>query len=159
MPVICDLKKLKPKCETAARAFLHECQESKVKVRLTETLRTQSLQEMYYAQGRKPLDELNRMRLAEGFYPLGSSENLKIITNADGVRYRSRHQDGMAIDCFPEDVNGMVWYAAARSEEGRKIFFRMAEIAKKYGFKWGGDWKTNPGDPIGWDAPHFEMED
>lgn len=52
------------------------------KPRLGETHRSAEVQRAYFAQGRQPLTEINRLRHLAGLAPIGQSEAKKVITNA-----------------------------------------------------------------------------
>jgi peptidoglycan L-alanyl-D-glutamate endopeptidase CwlK len=53
-----------------------------LKPRLGETYRPDAVQLAYYAQGRKPLAEVNRLRHIAGLYLLGPVEAKRVITKA-----------------------------------------------------------------------------
>ncbi len=67
----------------------------------------------------------------------------QVITNARGGQ--SMHNYGLALDMFITNKTGTS--ASWPVSELKKA----AKIAKKVGFKWGGDWKSFP------DYPHIEM--
>ena len=52
MPVIKDISELTPTAQKACNAFLYECEQQGLKVRITETYRSQERQNELYAQGR-----------------------------------------------------------------------------------------------------------
>jgi peptidoglycan L-alanyl-D-glutamate endopeptidase CwlK len=74
----------------------------------------------------------------------------KGTSRLDGVKKKSKHQIGKAVDIVPI-VNGKVEIRSWAP------FYPMADnvkaAAKKLGVKvtWGGDWKSFP------DGPHFEL--
>lgn len=108
---------------------------------ITSGLRTTAEQKALYAQGRtKP----------------GSK-----VTNADGVKNLSNHQDeadglkdgyGAAVDLYPY-VNGGV-DVHDRGNHFPKIAAHIKATAKRLGYTvvWGGDWKSFV------DKPHFELK-
>jgi hypothetical protein len=114
-----------------------------------ETLRTAEVQTAYYAQGRKPLSEVNELRKKAGLYLLSEAENKNIITNAA----YSVHQDGGAIDLCPErpDKPGFPWWNAPQG-----VWEELGALAEEHGLDWcaGGYGKVWA---KGWDNPHFEM--
>jgi len=119
---------------------------------VTSTLRTEAEQMALYAQGRDPLPTVNMLRSAAGLSPIGSAENGYTVTNADGVKYKSNHQGGRALDVVPSNEQGNpVWPAA---DDPRWTL--IAATGKEQGFKWGGDW-TKARDGIDPDLPHYEM--
>lgn len=121
-------------------------------VYITETYRTLLTQLCYYAQGRAPIDEVNEVRKAAG---LPETRSTAIITHADGIKNRSKHQDKIALDVVPYDANSnrLLWDAS----EG--TWLQLGAIAEQYGFEWGGNWKSNPAATLGWDCPHWEVKD
>lgn len=70
-------------------------------------------------------------------YEQGRSREGSKVTNSQA--WQSWHQFGVAYDLVFKRNNRWSW-------EGD--YTQAAEIMKKYGFKWGGDWG---------DKPHFEM--
>ena len=113
------------------------------KVRITSTLRTWKEQEELYAQGRTKL----------GIQ----------VTNVDGVKKKSNHQDeadgkkdnlGSAVDLYPFFL-GQVQVEHKDTVKNLKLI--AAHIKKvaaelKIGITWGGDWKNT------YDPPHFELK-
>lgn len=64
---------------------------------LTNVLRPRSVQAAYYAQGRLPLTEVNRLRKLVSMPPLTFLENTKRVTNAKpGQSAHERQKDGFA---------------------------------------------------------------
>lgn len=110
---------------------------------ITEGLRSDQRQSDLYAQGR--------------------TKKGKRVTNADGKRNLSNHQDaadgkrdgiGQAVDLYPF-VDGKVQVSGAQVEAWLKtIADHIKTTAKQLGISivWGGDWK-NPHDP-----PHFQLK-
>ena len=108
---------------------------SSIDFTVTDGLRTTTQQQALYAQGRtKP----------------GA-----IVTNADGVKSKSNHQEksdgfGHAIDLYPY-YNGMVQLNDNASL--KKIAVTISEAAMQLGvaIKWGGEFTSIA------DYPHFEL--
>lgn len=94
-----------------------------IKLRVIQGFRTYAEQNALYAQG----------RTTKG----------KKVTNAKGGQ--SNHNFGLAID-VAEIKNGNIDW-----NEQEKVLPKIAPIGKKWGFEWGGDWKSIV------DKPHFEM--
>jgi peptidoglycan L-alanyl-D-glutamate endopeptidase CwlK len=132
-------------------AFLHELDRQKFRYSVLETLRTQAVQDAYYAQGREPLEEINRLRKAAGLYLIGQAEAGKIITNAR----HSVHQDGQAADIVPVLENGKIPWNFT-TQEIADLWKRFGEIGQAAGLEWGGTWKPLDRWGIGWDAPHYQ---
>ncbi len=118
---------------------------------ITETRRPILRQLAYFAQGRCGLEEVNQVRSAAGLPAL--QEAGSVITHADGILKRSKHQDGLALDLVPfeAETGRLLWNAP----EG--VWLSLGKIARKHGFVWGGDWKSHPAATLGWDCPHWEV--
>lgn len=74
-------------------------------------------------------------------YEQGRTRPGSIVTNS---RYTTFHGKGLAFDIC-KNVKGHEY-------DDAKFFFKAAEIAKKIGFSWGGDWKSFQ------DLPHFQWD-
>jgi peptidoglycan L-alanyl-D-glutamate endopeptidase CwlK len=102
--------------------------------RFAYTLRTIAEQDALYAQGRP---------------------NGKKVTNAKGGQ--SYHNYGLAFDIVllvDKDKNGTFESASWETNvdfdgDGKADWQEVVQIAKSYGWTWGGDWKFT-------DMPHFE---
>ena len=83
----------------------------------------------------------------QALYAHGRTLPGKVVTNADGVTKKSRHQlrngYGRAVD-FAWIVDGKVTWDGP--------WERLGELAREHGLKWGGDWKFP-------DRPHVELPD
>jgi len=91
--------------------------------------------------------------------PLTEAENTYTITEADGVINPSLHQSGRAMDCIPLTRDGRRIYGLRVKDEiwlAQMRFF--GTLAKNHGLIWGGDWKKQPDDVIGWDPWHVELK-
>lgn len=76
-------------------------------------------------------------------YALGRLQPGKIVTNCDGVRVRSRHQDGEAADCAFVAPDGRITW-----EGDWELYARVAEW---YGLEAGGHWTGFK------DRPHIQL--
>lgn len=96
---------------------------------------------MKMTEGRRSLKRQQEL------YAQGRTKPGKRVTNADGVRHRSKHQeqgDGThhAIDfVFAVGRRGVTW-------DGPWEVF--GEVVRAHGLVWGGDWRTP-------DRPHVEV--
>ena len=84
--------------------------------------------------------------------PINEAQNAHTVTNADGVKYRSNHQGGRALDIVPLDAQDQPQWPPATDIRWQMI----AVVMKQFGFAWGGDW-TKEKDGIDPDLPHYEM--
>jgi len=118
-----DLQYLAPQFRQAVESALDECNNStnNLNAVVYESFRSNALQEIYYARGRT-------------VKPPPSA-----VTNARSSLF-SWHGYGLAVDVIHKDEG---W------GPGNDWFRAVADIFKKHGCKWGGDW-TSP------DRPHFQ---
>lgn len=93
-------------------------------MRVTDGLRTDAQQQALYAQGRS----------APG----------PVVTHADGITKRSKHQDGKAADCA-------FWIDGKPSWSSTLPWDAYGACAKAVGLRWGGDFKSLK------DRPHVEL--
>ncbi len=130
--------------------FLNRLETEGFEYTVTETLRTLTVQEAYYAQGRKPLTEINELRKKAGLYLLGEAEGKRVITQT----MQSVHLTGRAADIVPV-VNGKIpWNITA---ETAPLWLAFGRLGQEAGLEWGGTWTPLDTFGIGWDAPHYQM--
>jgi peptidoglycan L-alanyl-D-glutamate endopeptidase CwlK len=123
---------LHPKVRDEAEKILTEVEahlQGKAAIRITQGLRTIQEQDVLYAQGR--------------------TKPGKVVTNARGGS--SYHNYGLAID-FTLLVNGQISWDMKTDWDGDKVadWMEVVNIFKKYGWEWGGNWKSLK------DYPHFQ---
>jgi peptidoglycan LD-endopeptidase CwlK len=143
-----DLDKLAPKFRNAVEAALLECYAQNLDAIVWEAMRSNELQALYYRRGRPPTLE----------YP-------RTVTNAATNDY-SWHGYGLAVDVISKQhgwfnvtkgivaglVPGTEPYLRAvelRKAQGKRWFYAVAQVFKRHGCDWGGDW-------IQQDTPHFQ---
>lgn len=110
-----------------------------------EGRRTKQVQEAYYAQGRKSLIEVNRIRKAAGLYQLRSEKDNYEIT----WTLKSKHIDGLAMDILPVDGAGNPTWDLAHF---RDFFLQIRDCGRNAGLECGADWKAPQTD---W--PHYQI--
>jgi len=59
----------------------------------------------------------------------------------------------LAVDAIPHPVD---WKDLERFNILGKFILTIAQ-EQNIKIEWGGNWKKNPNDLIGWDAPHYEL--
>lgn len=112
---------------------------------LTETRRSEEEQVAYYAQGRQPLKETNRLRALAKLGPITLEENKRRVTNARPGKTLHSSNPSLAYDIA--------------FKKGKKVFYdvpffqKFAKIALKDArVEWGGDWTSFV------DYPHFQFK-
>jgi len=143
------LQLLKPEARPFFENFIGKLETQGLRYSILETLRTKEVQEAYYAQGRKPLEEINELRKIAGLYLLGAEEGKRIITQT----MESVHLTGCAADIVPVMDGRIPWTFTADNAELWLVFGRLGQEA---GLEWGGAWKPFNQFGIGWDAPHYQ---
>lgn len=126
---------LHPDIRQEVTNIINECNRSltgRAKVRISQGLRTF-----------KEQDEL---------YAIGRTKPGKIVTNAKGGQ--SIHNYGFAVDIVLIIDGKIASWDTAKDWDGDNIsdWMECVNIFKKYGWSWGGDWKTFK------DLPHFDKK-
>jgi len=130
-----------------AKNFIEGLKNANIPFVVTSTLRTMAEQEALYAQGRVPLEKVNELRKKAKLYLLSERENSYTVTNCDGVKVKSNHQGGLAMDVVPMDERGNPIWPDKLDPQWRRI----AEVGEGVGLIWGGRWEKFP------DLPHWEL--
>ena len=148
MPTNNNINELLPNIALKVNLALHDLDSHGVWYFISETYRSQEVQDAYYAQGRKSLDVVNVLRLKAGLRVIGVVENSKIITNTK----ISKHTSRKAIDIYPCKVAGQPLWSAKKED-----FQPIANAFKRQGFDWGGDWnKPDSSGNVFTDFPNME---
>jgi hypothetical protein len=116
-----DLTTLAPRFHQAVEQAIAECESKGLDAFVYEAYRSEALQTLYYARGRSVIPPLTT------------------VTNASSNLY-SWHGFGLAVDVISRR------YGWNRPDSW---FADVALSFKKFGCKWGGDWKMK-------DLPHFQ---
>ncbi|WP_102691966.1 M15 family metallopeptidase [Rummeliibacillus pycnus] len=123
--------KLEPVVEEMKNTLITSSAKQKIDVVITEGIRSFTKQDKLYQQG----------RTTPG----------KIVTNTRAGE--SYHNYGLAFDYALLDKNGVIIWDTNYdgNGNGESDWFEVADLAKKMGFDWGGDW-------VGFkDYPHLQM--
>lgn len=101
--------------------------------------------ELVITEGVRSVNKQNQL------YEQGRTKNGNIVTYAKGGE--SYHNYGLAIDYALKDADGnIIWdIDYDGNNNGKSDWFEVAEMAKKIGFEWGGDWNGAK------DYPHLQM--
>jgi peptidoglycan LD-endopeptidase CwlK len=135
------VEELLPSFQIQVDSFLTRLDQLGIKYVISETYRSEEVQNAYWKQGRFPLEEVNKARKEAELWDISEKENKKITWTK-----HSLHQDRIAIDITPSDDGcTFLWNAPlSRWEE-------IAVVADSFGIEWGGRWRSNK------DTPHFQM--
>lgn len=82
-------------------------------------------------------------------YSQGRTKEGNIVTYKDGIKNKSKHQQGKAVDLAPWIDGRISWNEKAFRILATHIKQKAKEL--KINVTWGGDWKS------GWDQPHWEV--
>jgi peptidoglycan L-alanyl-D-glutamate endopeptidase CwlK len=121
-----------PSLKDYALELIKRCYKEGIYVQLSSGYRSHEDQAKLFGQGRSNYiykgKQYGRIKDANG-------KQLKVVTNAEPGQ--SIHNYGLAIDYFlvSDDGEDALWTVNDKWK-------RVAAIAKKMGFEWGGDWKT-----------------
>lgn len=127
------IQKLHPLVREEVDRIIQECDKAltgTAKIRITQGLRTFEEQDQLYATGR--------------------TKSGKKVTNAKGGQ--SIHNYGLAVDiCLMIDGKTASWDTVKDWDNDQIAdWYECVKIFAKYGWDWGGNWKTFK------DLPHFE---
>lgn len=144
-----DINKLVPIVRDKAMALKLVCANHGIEIIFTSTLRTDSMQNALYVQGRIMLEDVNMARHIAGLGPITEAQN-RIVTNA---KY-SMHQSGCAFDIAIIGPKGISWDVKADiNDDNYPDYEQVGIIGESLGLTWGGRFKRL------YDAAHFEYTD
>lgn len=129
------IAKLHPSIREEVRKIIEDCDSAlngRAKIRITQGLRT--------------------FKEQEDLYSLGRTKAGKKVTNAKAGQ--SIHNYGLAVDiCLIIDGKTASW-DTVKDWDNDKVadWYECVKIFAKYGWDWGGNWKTFK------DFPHFERK-
>jgi peptidoglycan L-alanyl-D-glutamate endopeptidase CwlK len=112
------------------------------KVFLTQTHRSTEYQNLLFAQGRQPLEQINSARRAMNLQPITQAEN-KIVTNAKGGLSKHNVYPSKAFDCAFKKGKEVSWDV--------EMFQEFAKLMPSHVII-GGNFKKLK------DWPHFEIK-
>ncbi len=102
------------------------------------TLRTEAEQLALFAQGRKVLDEVNRLRHDAGLAPITAEQNKRPVTWV----LTSMHMFGCAFDVVIIKSGAMIWTDCPE-------YGALGLLGEDLGLRWGGTFRSR-------DLGHFE---
>ena len=145
-----NLNLIKHEAKPFFDGFIKRLEQQGLRYSIVETLRTKETQEAYFAQGRRPLAEINDLRKTAGLWPIGEAEAKKIITQT----IQSAHLIGLAADIVPV-VNGVIPWNITK--DNAELWLTFGKLGQEAGLVWGGTWAPLNQFGIGWDAPHYQF--
>jgi peptidoglycan L-alanyl-D-glutamate endopeptidase CwlK len=148
--LVSKLDLLQPEVRPYFDTFLDKLERRALAYSVLETLRTYVVHEAYYAQGRRPLAEINELRKKAGLYLLSEAEGKKIVTQT----MQSIHLSGRAADIVPVLDGKIPWTITAGNAE---LWLAFGRLGEESGLQWGGSWAPLDRFGIGWDAPHYQI--
>lgn len=127
------IEQLHPKVRQEVETIIKEIDTKltgKAKVRISQGLRTKKEQDDLYAQGRtKPGKKVTNAKFGQSFHCYGLAVDIVLILNDKEASW---------------DIN-KDW-----DNDKKADWIECVEVFTKYGWSWGGNWKTLK------DYPHFE---
>jgi len=144
-----DINLLKARVKPFFEDFMNRLEQHGLRYTIVETLRTIEIQEAYFAQGRRPLLEINDLRRRAGLQSIGEAEGRRIITQT----MQSVHLNGTAADIVPM-LNGVIPWNITK--DNAQLWLTFGRLGKEAGLEWGGTWTPLNQFGIGWDAPHYQ---
>lgn len=138
MGIIRDINTLVPAVRTAWGVVEAHLNDIGIRVKVVETYRNSQIQRAYYAQGRHLVEEVNLIRNAAGLWSIKRHQNKKVTWTLE-----SMHFYDIALDFALIDKDGKLsWDTKADiNHDDIGDYHNVGEIAKRYGFQWGGDFK------------------
>jgi peptidoglycan L-alanyl-D-glutamate endopeptidase CwlK len=134
------LEKLNYRFKPYVQEFIKACSREGIAIWVYDTWRTKAKQRALHAQGRQPIDIVNKLRKEAGLEPITEQRNRHIITR----KLVSPHNYGLAADFVPIVDGKPVWNDA-------RLWEKCGKIAVRLGMEWGGLWKYLV------DKPHIQM--
>lgn len=138
-PTLEKIGKAHPKVRGELLAIYNECNQvlqGPVSVRFVFTTRTFAEQDALYAQGRtKPGKIVTNAKAGQSIHNYGLAVDFALLVDKDG---------NGTYDTVSWDMNQDL------DADNKKDWMEVVAIFKKYGWEWGGDWKSFK------DYPHFQ---
>ncbi|WP_298931986.1 M15 family metallopeptidase [uncultured Ramlibacter sp.] len=145
--------KLFPPVAAAAELLAQHASTLKLRIQITDTLRTNAEQRALYAHSREPADKVNALRKAAGMPAVAPAEAAAWRTDASDAT-RSYHGYGLAFDWVLLDAQGRASYdtKADTNMDGQKDWYQVAGLTRFIpGLESGAYWSSKP------DLPHCQM--
>lgn len=133
-----DLNELHPLVKQQAELFLKKCEEAGLKIKITETYRSQERQNYLYCQGRT-VAQATAKGISSTFAKQYCNPGASQVT----WTLNSNHTSRKAFDICQNVASDLY---------NTSVLKKAGQIAKTLGLDWGGDWTSSP------DMPHIENQ-
>jgi peptidoglycan L-alanyl-D-glutamate endopeptidase CwlK len=153
MPISKRIEDLHPdlaKVYAEAKASYIAAHPGGLKPQLSETARPADVQTAYYAQGRLPLAEINKLRHIAGLNPIGPVEAKRKITNAKAGQSPHNFLPGRAFDVVLVNPDGTANWTNVHYLHFAE-YVKAAAAKLKVAVSQGAYWKSFK------DYPHTEL--
>ena len=134
-----DTRDLHPTVRDLAQKLLVRASDNGTPILITFTKRSIEEQEALYAQGRKPLAEVNLKRKSVGLTPITEQENKRIVTKARGGQ--SYHNYGLAFDVALIVGKRVVWESEDVNQNSVDDWEEVGKLGEELGLEWAGRWE------------------
>lgn len=153
-----DLNLLHPQLQDLVPVFIQKCKEVGHEVIITCTARDFKEQVALYAQGRQPLNEVNRLRKIVGWVGLTDEQNKKRVTWTLASRHiinlddtNKQNDKATAFDFAIVKTGKPIWNVKADIDaDGVADYLECAKVAQSLGLESGAFWKKA-------DYPHVQL--
>ena len=136
-----DTSLLTPRCRAKCEALIAACARVGIVIIVVYTLRTAAEQAALWAQGRLPLDAVNKLRKLAGMAPVTEEANRYTVTQVKVSRHQA-NKDGLseAFDIAIRDPHqGITWNPKEdANQNGHPDWPEIGHIAEGLGLTWGG---------------------
>jgi peptidoglycan L-alanyl-D-glutamate endopeptidase CwlK len=143
------IEDLTPEAQALCYRFAGRMAEIGIPWMLTRTRSTANEQAALHAQGRLPLDAVNRLRAIVKWQPIREKENF-IVT----WTMKSKHLIGEAFDIAILLDGVPTWEPKVNVNKNDILdYVEAGQIGEEIGLVWGGRFKNRA------DAPHFQLKE
>ena len=157
--MIGEIETLHPAFRFAVDAILQDMKAKGWDPVIGSGMRSNEQQDAIYAQGRKPLEVVNTLRVGTGLSRIAAAENRRPVTYARGGESNHNKAHSMlphgrgAVDVTTGYAVDIVDRRHGWEPRDVRFWDELGRAAKKHGCVWGGDWKGKKRD-----VAHVEMK-
>ena len=159
VPFTTDIEYLDPSMAIEIPTFLEMVEEKGIRIKITCTARLYKCQVALYAQGRQPIEEVNRLRALAGMRSVYASEASNKVTwtlvSTHLVNFDDTDADNdysLAFDFVVMERAKAIWDPKVDVNENLiPDYEEVGKIAESFGWTWGGRWRNK-------DLPHVQKK-